>query len=94
MYISDYFFLSYFTLWAIMWSKFSIAHVVNDIKCGISDSPRGVNEYSTFGGTSGYTLRDTMSSASSVLKHDERTRDDISGIFFSSALNLIGSPFW
>ena len=50
-------FLSVLRRSVIMASWFSMAHPISPLTCGSSERALSVSEYSTRGGTSGYTLR-------------------------------------
>lgn len=74
------------TLW-----KLAIDQEISCSSSGIRLLPRSVREYSTRGGISAYSLRNTRPSASSLFSVSVRTFGDISGIALPMALKRVVS---
>ena len=77
--LKDYFILSFFLSLMIL-SMFSFAHIINELIWGNKDTARSVKAYSTRGGTSGYIVRLTNPSSSSVRSVTVSIFCEISGI--------------
>lgn len=73
---------------AMMASLFSNAHSSKALTWGRSDSALAVSAYSTRGGTSGYTVRVTYPSSSSVRSVTVSIFCEMSGISRCNSLNL------
>lgn len=76
----------------IIVAMFSLAQPISASIWGSRECVHGVNAYSTRGGTSGYTVRVTYPSSSSVRKVTVSIFCDMSGISRCSSLKRIGPP--
>ena len=76
----------------IIVAMFSLAQPISASIWGSRECVHGVNAYSTRGGTSGYTVRVTYPSSSSVRKVTVSIFCDMSGISRCNSLKRIGPP--